>query len=95
MGQRVLAADGAPSHSLLAAGLFVLGVITSCVLGIALAAHFGDGQLRADDIAAGLLGTVVQDPVTDAVAWNEYLETVVRDRDGWDDLYRACRDISG
>lgn len=69
-----------------------ISVVTS---GIALAAHFGDGTLRADDVAGGLLGAVVKDPVTDAVAWTEYLETVVRDREGWGDLYQACREVSG
>src|SRR5262249_61069686 len=62
--------------------------------GIALAAHFGDGQMRADDVAAGLVGAVVKDPVQDRVALLEYLETVVKERDGWDDLYRACREVA-
>src|SRR5215468_9877817 len=35
--------------------------------GIALAAHFGDGALRPDDVAAGLVGAVVKDPVQDLV----------------------------
>jgi hypothetical protein len=26
------------------------------------------------------------------VVWREYLETVVRERDGWQDFYRAARD---
>lgn len=30
--------------------------------GMALAAHFGDGALRAADIAAGLVGAIVKDP---------------------------------
>ncbi|RJL34129.1 ATP-binding protein [Bailinhaonella thermotolerans] len=60
--------------------------------GLALAAHFGDGALRAADVAAGIVGAVVRDPVSDRVVWQEYLETVVRDRDGWRDFYRACRD---
>ncbi|GII92256.1 ATP-binding protein [Sinosporangium siamense] len=60
--------------------------------GVALAAHFGDGVLRAADVAAGITGAVVQDPVSDRVVWREYLETVVRERDGWRDFYRACRD---
>ena len=51
--------------------------------GLALAAHFGDGVLRAADVAAGILGAVVKDPVPDRVVWQEYLETVVRERDGW------------
>ena len=29
---------------------------------------------------------------SDAVVWQEYLETVVRERDGWQDFYRAARD---
>jgi len=62
--------------------------------GLALAAHFGDGQMQSNDVAAGLLGAVVKDPVQDQVVWLEYLETVVKERDGWTDLYRACRDIS-
>jgi MoxR-like ATPase len=62
--------------------------------GMALAAHFGDGVLRAYDVASGLVGTVVKDPVQDRVVWLEYLETVVKERDGWKDLYRACREVS-
>lgn len=59
--------------------------------GMALAAHFGDGRMRAPDIASGLLGAVVKDPVQDRVVWLEYLETVIKERDGWKDIYRACR----
>ncbi|HND22102.1 MAG TPA: AAA family ATPase [Acidobacteriota bacterium] len=61
--------------------------------GLALAAHFGDGQMRAHDVAAGLIGAVVKDPVQDKVVWQEYLETVVKERDGWKDLYRACKEV--
>jgi MoxR-like ATPase len=61
--------------------------------GVALAAHFGDGRLRSADLAAGLLGAVVKDPVQDRVVWLEYLETVVKERNGWKDLYRACREV--
>jgi MoxR-like ATPase len=60
--------------------------------GLALAGHFGDGRLRAADVAAGLVGAVVKDPVQDRVVWLEYLETVVKERNGWKDIYRACRD---
>jgi MoxR-like ATPase len=68
-----------------------ISVVTS---GAALATHFGDGVLRADDVAAGLTGAVVKDPVQDGLVWAEYLETVVREREGWDDLYRACRELT-
>jgi MoxR-like ATPase len=68
-----------------------ISVVTS---GSALAAHFGDGVLRAADVAAGLTGAVVKDPVQDGIVWAEYLETVIRERPGWDDLYRACRELA-
>lgn len=61
--------------------------------GLALAGHFGDGTLRAHDVASGLIGAIVKDPVQDTVVWREYLETVVKERDGWKDLYRACREL--
>jgi MoxR-like ATPase len=61
--------------------------------GLSLAAHFGDGVVRADDVAAGLVGAVVKDPVQDRIVWQEYLETVVKDRTEWTDLYRACREL--
>ena len=68
-----------------------ISVVTN---GLSLAAHFGDGRLQANDVAAGLVGTVIKDPVQDRVVWLEYLETVVKERDGWKDLYRACREVT-
>jgi hypothetical protein len=67
--------------------------ISVTVNGLALAAHFGDGEVSAHDVAAGLQGAIVKDPVQDRVVWQEYLETVVKERDGWGDLYRACREL--
>ena len=69
-----------------------ISVVTS---GLALATHFGDGVLRPADIAGGITGAVVQDPVSDRAVWQEYLETVVRERADWSDFYRACRDAAG
>lgn len=62
--------------------------------GLALAGHFGDGTIKAEDLAAGIVGAVVKDPVQDAVVFREYLETVVKEREGWKDFYRALRNIS-
>ena len=62
--------------------------------GIALAAHFGDGCLNAEDVASGLVGAVIKDPVQDRVVWKEYLETVLKEKEGCKDLYRACREVS-
>jgi len=61
--------------------------------GQSLAVHFGDGELRAHDLAASLTGAVVKDPGTDKTVWEEYLETVLKKREGWQDLYRACKDL--
>jgi MoxR-like ATPase len=67
----------------------VISVINN---GMALAGHFGDGQLRPADMAAGMIGAVVKDPVQDQAVWTEYLETVVKERAEWKDLYRAFRE---
>jgi MoxR-like ATPase len=57
------------------------------------AAHFGDGRIDAQALAANIVGAVVKDPVQDGIALSEYLETVVRTRDGWSDLYSAIREV--
>jgi MoxR-like ATPase len=60
--------------------------------GQSLAVHFGDGEIKARDLAAGIMGAVIKEPGTDQLVWQEYLETVVKKREGWQDLYRACKD---
>ncbi len=67
--------------------------ISVTINGIALAGHFGDNRLRAQDVASGITGAVIKDPVQDTAVWKEYLETVVKERNGWKDLYRSCREI--
>ncbi len=61
--------------------------------GLSLAYHFGDASLKADDIASGLIGAVIKDPIQDKIVFQEYMETVLKQREGWKDIYRACRDI--
>src|SRR5688572_2912892 len=65
-----------------------IGVVNQ---GLSLAAHFGDGTLRSADVASGLIGAVIKDPVQDRVVWQEYLETIIKERDVWKDLYRASK----
>ncbi|HEX8103768.1 MAG TPA: AAA family ATPase [Solirubrobacteraceae bacterium] len=67
-----------------------ISVMTS---GWSLAAHFGDGAVGAPEVAGGILGAVVQDPVEDRAVWREYLETVVKERKDWRDLYRASNEL--
>ncbi|MCK9921493.1 AAA family ATPase [Frankia sp. AgPm24] len=87
-------ADGRTTVRTPTATLSTAEAISVITGGMTLATHFGDGQLRAEDIAAGLLGAVIKDPSTDPIAWQEYLEGVVRVRPGWRDLYRACQDLA-
>lgn len=83
--------DGRTSLKVPSGSLSTAEAISVVTNGMALSAHFGDGSLSAADVAAGIVGAVVKDPVHDNVAWREYLEAVVRDRPGWDDFYEACR----
>ena len=83
--------DGRVSLKVPSGSLSTAEAISVVTNGVALAAHFGNGSLTAADVAAGIVGAVVKDPVHDAVAWREYLEAVVRDRPGWGEFYDACR----
>lgn len=85
--------DGRVKLKVPSATLSSAEAISVVVSATALAVHFGDGGLAVADIAAGITGAVVKDPVHDAIAWREYLETVVRDRAGWGELYQACREL--
>ena len=61
--------------------------------GQALAVHFGDGGMKASDIAASLTGAIVKNQNQDQPIWQEYLETVIKKREDWQDLYRACQEL--
>ncbi|MEW4489587.1 AAA family ATPase [Thalassoglobus sp. JC818] len=60
--------------------------------GMAMSAYYGDGSLKAGDIISSLTGAIVKDPVQDLIVWQEYLQAIVREREGWKDLYRASRE---
>ena len=92
--RRGVTEDGKTSLKIPSGTLSTAEAISVVTSGLALAAHFGDGVLRAGDVASGIVGSVVKDPVADATVWQEYLETVVRERGDWKDFYRAARDES-
>lgn len=87
-------ADGRTSLKTPTGTLSSAEAISVIMNGLALAAHFGDGRLQAADVAGSIVGAVVRDPLHDDVAWREYLDGVVRERDGWGDFYDACRDLA-
>ncbi len=68
-----------------------ISVITNA---LSLAGHFGDGILNNLDLASGLIGAVIKDPVQDKIVWKEYIETVVKERNEWKLLYRAFREVT-
>lgn len=62
---------------------------------MALAGSFGNGVISDEDLAAGLQGAVVKDEDKDKVAWNEYLENIMKKRGSrWLSLYRACKELN-
>jgi MoxR-like ATPase len=58
---------------------------------MALAGNFGDGQVTAHDIAAGLQGSIVKDEEKDKDVWQEYLSNVMKKRGAdWRPLFTSC-----
>ncbi|MBX9677246.1 MAG: AAA family ATPase [Gemmataceae bacterium] len=59
--------------------------------GMALAGNFGNGEVAAHDLAAGMQGAVVKDEEKDKVVWHEYLSNVLKKRGAdWRALFTAC-----
>ena len=85
--------DGRTKIKVPSATLSTAEAISVINSGQALAAHFGNGTLKARDLAAGVIGAIIKDPVNDRLVWQEYLETVLRERPEWSDLYRAFKEI--
>jgi MoxR-like ATPase len=88
-----VSSDGKTKIKQLTGSVSVAEAISVVNSGLALATYFGDGALNAQDVAAGLVGAIVKDPVQDKIVWQEYLETVVKPRENWKDLYRACKEV--
>jgi MoxR-like ATPase len=85
--------DGKTKLKIPSATLSTAEAISVINSGQALAAHFGDGTIKARDLAAGVIGAIVKDPTQDSEIWKEYLETVIKERKEWSDLYRAFREL--
>jgi len=88
-----VAADGKTRLKSPSGSLSTAEAISVMNNGLSLAYHFGDGELSSQDLASGILGAIVKDPVQDKIVMQEYMETVLKQRDGWKDIYRACREI--
>lgn len=70
-------------------GLSTAEAIGVMVSGISQSTYFNDGQLDAASIGGSMLGAIVKDPVQDRVTLDEYLESVLRTRRGYEGYYAA------
>jgi MoxR-like ATPase len=62
---------------------------------MALAGHFGSGQVDDRDLAAGLHGVIIKEDERDATVWVEYLENIMKKRGAeWRELYNACKELT-
>lgn len=85
--------DGKTKLKVPSATLSTAEAISVINSGQSLAAYFGDGTLKPGDLADGVIGAIIKDPTQDLEIWKEYLETVVKERKDWSDLYRAFKDM--
>jgi MoxR-like ATPase len=85
--------DGKSKIKSPSATLSTAEIISVMNSGLSLAAYFGNGKICADDMAAGLTGAVIRDAAQDKIVWEEYLNTIIRTRDSWQDLFKACKKI--
>lgn len=57
----------------------------------ALSHHFGSGSLEPEHLAASLTGAIIKDRTQDEPVWREYLDVVIRQRKGWEDLWEVLK----
>ena len=60
---------------------------------LALAGFFGSGKIKTSDLIPGMIGAIIKDPINDQSAWQEYLETVVKNRPEWKEIYNVAKEI--
>ena len=86
-------ADGKTKIKSPSSTLSTAEVISVVNQGLSLSAHFGDGILNADDLASSLIGAIIKDPIADTIVWKEYLDSVMKKRKEFKDVYASCREL--
>jgi MoxR-like ATPase len=81
--------DGKVALKTPSGGLSTAEAIGVMVSGISQSTFFNAGTLDADSIGGSMLGAIIKDPVQDRAVLDEYLETVLRRRRGFEDYYAA------
>lgn len=72
-------------------GLSTAEAIGVMVSGISQCAYFNEGRLTAETLAGSMMGAIVKDPVQDKVVLDEYLDSVLRRRSGYEEYYTSMR----
>ena len=67
--------------------------IAVMVGGLSQAAFFNNGKLSAEGVAPNMIGAIVKDPVQDKAVLEEYLETVLKKRRGFEGYYASLTDL--
>jgi MoxR-like ATPase len=55
-------------------------------------ANFSKSALGPRDLSLAMAGTVIKHTERDKKSWHEYLERVLKSREGWEEWYKACTD---
>jgi MoxR-like ATPase len=53
-----------------------------------------DSGIQSTDLASALHGVMLKEGQRDHLVWQEYLETVMKHRNDWQDLYEKCSELS-
>ncbi|MDR3068582.1 MAG: AAA family ATPase [Cellulomonas sp.] len=84
--------DGKATLKTPSGSLSTAEAIATMIGGLSHAAWFSGGRLSADELAQTMVGAIVKDPVQDREVLSEYLETVVKKRQGYAAYYAALND---
>ncbi|MCS7027674.1 MAG: AAA family ATPase [Bacteroidia bacterium] len=86
-----LTQDGKTKLKVPSSTLSTAEAISVMYQGITMAYWFGNGEISPEDISSALIGAIIKDPVQDTVIFKEYMETVMKERENWKALYKACK----
>ena len=86
-------ADGKVTLKTPSGRLSTAEAIAAMVGGLSQATWFDGGTLSPEALASNMVGAIVKDPVQDKAVLEEYLETVLKKRRGFEGYYAALTDL--
>jgi hypothetical protein len=85
--------DGRQTVKSPSASLSTAEAIAVVLSGLSHATHFRNGILSAESMATDLYNAIVKDPTSDKEILAQYLETIMRNRTEYADLYAEMKDL--